>query len=103
MTGDSEQIKAIRQRYKQSFVEKAALIETRTKLLNRCAAEELAEHLLDCRAELHKLAGSSGMYGYEDVCELSRRAMHNIDSDELTDLKITSSQLHKLLLRHGNS
>lgn len=103
MTSESAQILAIRARYKKSLVEKAAIIEERTALIKNSSSQELAETLAAYRDELHKLAGSSGMYGYQDICDLCRRAMSNIDASELTDMETRSSELHRLLLEYAKS
>lgn len=101
MEDDSPQIKAIRARYQSSLKEKAEFVEQYSAELSDVDSENYQENLAFFRAELHKLAGSSGMYGYKDVCDLSRRAMSCIDNDELTELQSINAQLHKLLKSYG--
>ena len=101
MESDSPQIKAIRARYKAGFTEKAIMVEKFALELSENHPKGLQERHRLFRDELHKLAGSSGMYGYHDVCDLCRRAMYCIDNDQITELMIVSSQLHKLLTTHS--
>lgn len=86
----SPQIQAIRERYKSSLPEKAELIAEQIDLISSSKAGSLDE----CHGVLHKLAGSSGMYGYEDIALLCRSAMARVQDmdtiqllNELTDLK----------------
>ena len=45
------------------------------------------------RVALHKLVGSSGMYGYSDIAQLSRAAMQ---SNQRNDAQLLVEQLNKL-------
>lgn len=101
MEDDSPQIKAIRARYKTGLHEKAELIEQyKAELCDGCSENAHQDHAL-FRAELHKLAGSSGMYGYHDVCDLCRHAMSCIDNKDLAELTSAATELHELLLRYS--
>ncbi len=103
MENDSPQIKAIRARYKTSLNEKAELIERYIAELSEDSSKNIPENITIFRSELHKLAGSSGMYGYQDVCDLCRQAMDRIDTQNLAELPSITSQLHELLLSYSKS
>lgn len=93
----SPQIQAIRERYKISLPEKAELI---AELL-----EELTQSNLDAFANshsaLHKLAGSSGMYGYDDIAELCRNAMISAQQEDTQLLIQQLSELISMLEKHA--
>ncbi len=88
---DSPQIQAIKERYKASFGEKKAIVEQIVMDLGS------GDDLQPAREELHKLAGSSGMYGYDDIALVCRMAMREIDTKEMDDLKYSLNKLIKLL------
>lgn len=72
---DSPQIQAIKQRYRESLKEKADMV---AKFRSSIEVESQFDLM---KEELHKLAGSSGMYGYQDLADTCRAAMGSIDSD----------------------
>ena len=80
MKQESIQEQQLRQRYKNSFVQKAGQIDI---LLGRMAEDRSKSDspLEDIHEYLHKLAGSSGMYGFLDIAELARTAMREFDQD----------------------
>lgn len=91
---NSENINAIQARYRASFGEKKIMIdEYRSKLSDpSCNLPELYEQV---HADLHKLAGSLGMYGYHDLATQARLAMRfSLDKEKqsldesLVDLSI---------------
>lgn len=85
---DSPQIQAIKQRYKESLKEKAVMVaEFRSKI-------EIDTEFDLMKEELHKLAGSSGMYGYQDLADTCRAAMGSIDSEAIGAL---SEQLNLII------
>ena len=70
---DSPQIQQLKQRYRQSFPEKLSIIENiKQGIIESNSIDE-------AKSELHKLAGSSGMYGYPDLAQNCRDAMQKID------------------------
>ena len=74
---DSPQIQAIKQRYRESLKEKADMV---AKFRSSIEVESQFDLM---KEELHKLAGSSGMYGYQDLADTCRAAMGSIDSDAI--------------------
>ena len=96
----SPQVAAIIERYKSSLIEKAELINQHLRnLVNEESVQQSA--LEDANQDLHKLAGSSGMYGYVDVSDLARLAMRNIADNDLKNLELSLLQLRNLLQAHG--
>lgn len=67
---ESTQLLAIKQRYKESLLDKAEYLSIWSSRTGRGIADyqELA-------AWLHKVAGSAGMYGYEELAEKARQLM----------------------------
>jgi chemotaxis protein histidine kinase CheA len=67
---------ALRRRYIDSFPDKWAALDA--------AASGLSGHdpeaLLLLRMQAHKLAGSAGMYGFDDLGHLAREVVHAIDA-----------------------
>ena len=98
MEDDSLQIQAIRARYKTSLPEKAELVAQFTSELSQDDSGNASETLELFRSELHKLAGSSGMYGYHNICDVCRHAMSAIDNNDLEELKSTAARLSELLI-----
>lgn len=78
----SPQIQAIRERYKGSLSEKAELIADHIDAITQAQPSAVD----DAHGVLHKFAGSSGMYGYDDIALLCRNAMvcaQEVDKDQL--------------------
>ena len=100
MSQDSPQVQAIRARYKASLPDKAALFSS---YLQRLLAQSPLTHsdYDDLHGELHKLAGSSGMYGYSDISELARGTMSLIADRQYDRLTEQLGQLRDLLLEHA--
>lgn len=92
-------MQAIRTRYKASFTEKA---DTIAELIDLVSNDSVSEsELFEVKEQLHKLAGSSGMYGYQDVCDRSRSGMVAIENDDLPSLTSDLEELRSLLLGHA--
>jgi HPt (histidine-containing phosphotransfer) domain-containing protein len=68
---ESPQVKAIRQRYKASLKGKSDMVNDYLVLLIEPSGTS-DDKLHNIYLELHKLAGSSGMYGYQDISDLAR-------------------------------
>lgn len=78
---ESPQVKALKERYKQSFVDKIELLNSQLLSLNQGA-----DNLLVIHENLHKLAGSSGMYGYSDISDLCRQTMESVTAQKPCDV-----------------
>ncbi|MCH2189959.1 MAG: Hpt domain-containing protein [Gammaproteobacteria bacterium] len=91
MTEDSPQIQQLKVRYRQSFPEKLAIIrKARSELLQE-------NNITFAREELHKLAGSSGMYGYSELAANCRSAMEKLDTrDSLSSLEAIDAVIKQL-------
>lgn len=94
MSEESPQIAAIKQRYKASFPEKVKIIREALTVVNS------GGELHAVKEELHKLAGSSGMYGYSQLADSCRQAMQKVDDQSRHQLAL---ELEKIidLLEHG--
>lgn len=96
-----EQIQKLKEKYRDSFSNKKNQTEDYIKLIME-SQENINETVLnDVHEYMHKLSGSSGMYGYADIAKIARGVMSlckasngkSINSD-LVDLL---SQLSNLL------
>jgi len=96
---DSPQIAAIKLRYQQSFPEKIELITEH--LGAQLAGEDGDISVQDTREMLHKLAGSSGMYEYNDISSVCRSAMDRIDQEDFTALVNRLEHLKELLEQYA--
>jgi HPt (histidine-containing phosphotransfer) domain-containing protein len=67
---------ALRRRYVDSFPDKRAALEAASANVDNDGAE--AQRVL--RQLAHKLAGSAGMYGFDDIGQLAREVVHAIDA-----------------------
>jgi HPt (histidine-containing phosphotransfer) domain-containing protein len=67
---------ALRRRYIDSFPDKCAALEAAAASLasNDAGAQQALRQLA------HKLAGSAGMYGFDDIGHLAREVVHAIDA-----------------------
>ena len=85
---ESQQIKNIKDRYKASFGEKIELLNQQRDILvaDNAASEKLIEII-------HKLAGSSGMYGYDDISDLCRLIMAKADNSDAAEIESSMDQL----------
>ena len=97
MYQDSPQIQQLKSRYKASLPEKAAqTAELESLLLGEQAM--LQQSLQDIHEFLHKLAGSAGMYDYDDIAVLARAAMQFViaQAAETTDIHQVDAELSKI-------
>lgn len=93
---DSPQILALKERYKNSFEEKVQALLGYLADVERAGAS--LEHVSEMRNFLHKLAGSSGMYGYSDISAASRNAMLMADRvQSMANIDELSSATRKLV------
>lgn len=93
MSQDSLQILSIKNKYKASFPMKISLmIGVKESVLSGTP-----ESLVNAHEELHKLAGSAGMYGYSDIASLCRLSMEQINKQSTTEVLTSLEQLISLL------
>jgi HPt (histidine-containing phosphotransfer) domain-containing protein len=76
---------ALRRRYVDSFPAKGAALEASIEALD-VSGEVNAEALSALRQQAHKLAGSAGMYGFDDLGHLARELVHAIDAGAKTPI-----------------
>lgn len=101
MSIESPQVAALRIRYQSSFSEKSAAIAEFQNLFND-QEQPSCLSVLNGNSEttgdyLHKLAGSAGMYGYDDIAALARQAMSQCKQEDLGGLLLSLQQLRDLL------
>jgi chemotaxis protein histidine kinase CheA len=96
---ESPQIKVLKQRYKASFAEKVELLNQQRDLV--ADGQPSSQQLVELHQVLHKLAGSSGMYGYLDINALCRQTMDQIEAIGTDDLVLEIDKLTLLLEQHG--
>jgi len=102
MNSESSQIKTLKDRYKSSLSQKADIVSGHLhSLLDMDSPNEST--LKTIRDDLHKFAGSSGMYGYDDVAETAREAMATIDELNEVQLHHKLIALRNLLRNHSKS
>ena len=94
---NSQQIQAIRERYKNSLPEKTKVISELIDAIEKPQPDAME----NAYNVLHKLAGSSGMYGYDEIADLCRVAMSNARGNNASELGSKLSQLHELLENHA--
>jgi len=103
MANESPQIQAIQARYRQSFPEKKSMIDAYLDNIVNLGQDgneqAIAQTLQDCHSELHKLAGSFGMYNYQEIASVCRDAMSSVMA---RDIQLTSDLLQKLSTLIGN-
>ncbi len=103
---ESPQIQAIRSRYRASLNDKAQMISVHVKAISDIgvktqSVEQEKLSLQSLRDDLHKLAGSSGMYGYDDVSVVCRDIMRAIDDADIKNAKQLLVELQQLLKHHA--
>jgi HPt (histidine-containing phosphotransfer) domain-containing protein len=101
MNNTSAEIEAVRQRYQASLMDKALTV---SNCLTALESDQGCCHqagVQQTQEFLHKLAGSSGMYGYQDISELARTAMRDIEQNDQNNLHKRLSQLRELLVSHS--
>lgn len=101
MAEESSQVTALRHRYQSSLADKSRRLGELIDLLTgdgdvaalnaKAADDDLIEDYL------HRLAGSSGMYGYDDIAILARAALANLRQGDGTRLAVKLVELRSLL------
>ena len=99
---DSDQVAAIKARYRQSLSEKAeTVLGWRAKIQ---AGVLLANERSELAEWLHRLAGSSGMYGYAEIATLTRQLMHRAEGGDVASSFIDEmKQLADLLKQQATT
>lgn len=101
MNSDSNEIQTLRDRYKESLYEKSNTINEHLHLL--LDNDESLNIVGPLRDDLHKLAGSLGMYGYSGLAKIARQAMNIIDEGDVGSLEHELLNLRNLLREHSKS
>jgi len=95
---ESPQIQALRLRYKASLADKIELIQQQIDTISTSSGD--ASSIEEAHQVLHKLAGSSGMYGYDDINVLCRNVMSQLAGLEIDDSVKALNQIVELLEQH---
>ena len=103
MNSESKQIQVLRERYRDSLPEKSALITQHIQTLLDTNIDDLSEVFEEIRQDIHKLAGSLGMYGYSELAVIARRAMSIIDGDDKSGLEHELLNFRNLLIEQTKS
>ena len=89
----SDLVEQVKLQYKRSLPDKAEKLQTLWS-----QAENNPDQLLSF---LHQLAGSAGMYGYDDVTAQSASLRQNFDAGLIRQLQSEFEKLHQLLIKHS--
>lgn len=81
----------LRKRYVSSFADKRAALEASLQLLDAGSANEPA----GLRGLAHKISGSAGMYGFDELGQGARDVVHAIDGR--SELAVIRQLAHKLI------
>ena len=95
---ESPQIQALKQRYKERLTDKIELIQLQISSIIEAGGD--ADSIEQAHQTLHKLAGSSGMYGYDDVNLLCRKVMSQLGAVSVDDAVSGLNQVVELLQQH---
>lgn len=102
MTSESTQIQQLRERYISSMPEKATMITNHIHvLLDQDTPSQETYDII--REDAHKLAGSLGMYGYNDIASVARKIMSIIDQSDAENLQLELLNLRNLLRQLAKS
>lgn len=96
---ESPQVKALKGRYKASFPDKVELLRQQRETISE--GQISSQQRSQINEVLHKLAGSSGMYGYHNISVSCREIMAEIDVVDSASLISKISELMLLLERHS--
>lgn len=109
---NSNKIQELRDRYRESFVDKSEVIVEFLQSLSDYIQTPLnpqtpvnrqrgrAKVCNEIHEYMHKFAGSSGMYDYPDIAELCRAAMRSSSQNEVQLLAEQLSDLRDLLQQY---
>ncbi len=87
----SDLVEQVKLQYKQSLPTKAE------KLQALCSQDQTDELL----SFLHQLAGSAGMYGYDEITQLSASLRANLETYPINQFKGELDKLHQLLIENS--
>ena len=102
MNTESPQIQRLRERFKSSMPEKANLLTQHLHVLLD-HEEPIPEAYEAIKEDVHKLAGSLGMYGYSDLAKTARKVMEIIDDQDNDGLQHELLNLRNLLVHYSKS
>ena len=95
-----ESINEIKARYKSSFVDKKKIIDEFLSELDRSSGSATILYQ-KIHSDLHKLAGSLGMYGYDDMAVNARMGMEFADNEDKQSLEGSLKKLSVMLLENS--
>ena len=101
MNTESANIRALRERYRRRLVGKLTELDQLTEREAHPHQQE-GEGGLDLAQYLHRLAGSSGMYGYQDISTVARAAMRDIEERNRQSLEQHLNRLRALLAEYSS-
>ena len=76
-----EKRKQLEQAYILSMVDKQANLQQHYDRLKAGSSD-----IEDLNADLHKLSGSAGMYGFEEISQSAQKLMHSLKNDVQGDI-----------------
>ena len=104
MSQDSIKIQQLKHRYKNSLHEKLEELDSHVLAIGLDSGS-LQSRLIDLHEYLHKLAGSAGMYGYDDIAQSARESMAltnpKTELAPVQTIKQSVGQLRCLLEQHA--
>jgi len=100
---ESDKIQALRLIYASKLSEKAAqlkiFIDQLSDSLGSVEHRKLIDH--EIAEYLHRLVGSAGMYGYDDIAERAKKTMYLSEKPGNDGLASALIELHDLLRQYG--
>ena len=101
MSTDSPKVAALKIRYQSSFPAKSAAIAEFEAILENeepaSYSSAVNQNFETAGDYLHKLAGSAGMYGYDDIAQIARLGMAQYKVQDLRGLQHSLKQIRDLL------
>lgn len=91
---ESDQVRALRARYRESLSEKAEIVRQWHARSLENGWDKVDEAELG--AWLHKLAGSAGMYEYDEIAEMARSLLPDLSESKIPLAKL-QQKLNELL------
>ncbi|MFT7526001.1 MAG: HPt (histidine-containing phosphotransfer) domain-containing protein [Arenicella sp.] len=104
---NADKLQLLKDQYRLSLIDKSVLISELLLMLS-IESSNLTDNAgtgdkayIEIHQCLHKLAGSSGMYGYSAIAELSRAAMQSSQRNDAQLLVEQLNELRDLLQQHA--
>ena len=94
----TNKIQQLKDDYKDSLLNKSEYLNS---LIVAYSEQGDQTTSIEIQEFLHKLAGSSGMYGYQNISELARNTMQQLDLDDHAGISQQLIDLQKLLQQHA--